>query len=139
MTESQFQKTAASVLKLLGERPAVMDIVLLDHEAMKRMKWRYMRKRTEPNVISFPEPAHFPHPESRKRYLGEIYLNRDILRRQPERSVPLLVHGVLHLLGYDHIEKKDAAIMERMEEKAVSASKKGLRPATSASRKHHAK
>ena len=138
MTEKKFQLMAAKILKALGERAALMDIIILPHEEMRRMKWRYMRKRTEPNVISFPESGNFPHPESKKRYLGEIYLNRDIIRRQPERTVPLLVHGILHLAGYDHIEKKDAAIMERMEERAISAFRKRSRPAV-LSRKRHAK
>lgn len=124
MTEKKLQLMAAKMLKALGERAALMDIVILPHEEMRRMKWRLLRKKTEPNVISFPEPERFPHPETKKRYLGEIYLNRDILRKSPERAAPLLLHGILHLLGYDHIEKKDALLMERLEEKVLTAFEK---------------
>jgi probable rRNA maturation factor len=119
-TEEKFQHMAARILKALGERPATLDIVLLKNDEMRQLKWRYLRKRTEPNVISFPEPAYFPHPERKKRYLGEIYLNRDIIRAAPQRAQPLLTHGILHLLGYDHVEQKDAAIMERLEERVAS-------------------
>lgn len=120
-TEPKLQTLAAKILKTLGERPAALDIVLLAHAEMKRMKWRLLGKRTEPNVISFPEPKQFPHPETKKRYLGEIYLNRDILRKNPGRAAPLLLHGMLHLLGYDHMTKNDAARMERLEEKVLKA------------------
>jgi len=121
MTEKELQLLAAKILKTLGERPATLDIVLLKNAEMKSMKWRFMRKKTEPNVISFPEPERFPHPETKKRYLGEIYLNQDILRKSPGRAMPLLVHGVLHLLRYDHMEKKDAVRMERLEEKVIAS------------------
>ena len=96
-----------------------MDIILLDNKSITKLKARFIKKKTEPNVLSFPEPAHFPHPETKKRYLGEIYLNRDILKKSPERAKALLLHGVLHLLGYDHIKKADIAKMEGLEAKIL--------------------
>ena len=121
MTEEKLQLIAAKILKTLGVRPAMLDIVLLTDAEMKRMKWRLLGKETEPNVLSFPEPKRFPHPETKKRYLGEVYLNRDILKKSPERTAPLLVHGILHLLGYDHKERIAAVQMERLEEKITAS------------------
>lgn len=124
MTEKKLQLIAANILRTQGVRSAALDIILLTNAEMKRMKWRLLRKRTEPNVISFPEPKQFPHPETKKWYLGEIYLNRDILQRKPERAAPLLVHGMLHLLGYDHVKKYDAVRMERLEKTVLAAVRK---------------
>lgn len=121
MTEKKLQILAVKILKVLGTRAGMLDIVLLGDAEMKRMKWRLLGKRTEPNVLSFPEPDRFPHPETKKRYLGEVYLNKDILKKNPERTAPLLLHGILHLLGYDHIRKADATRMERLEEKTLAA------------------
>ena len=120
MTEKKLQLIAANILRALGVRKASLDIVLLKNAEMKRMKWRLLGKRTEPNVLSFPEPARFPHPETKKRYLGEVYLNEDILKKSPERAVPLLLHGMLHLLGHDHIKHADAVRMERLEEATLA-------------------
>jgi probable rRNA maturation factor len=119
-TEKKLRAVADTILKALHESPASLDIILLRNAEMKRIKWDLLKKRTEPNVLSFPEPKLFPHPETKKRYLGEVYLNRDILRKNPQRAIPLLLHGVLHLLGHDHIKKTAAARMERVERKILA-------------------
>jgi probable rRNA maturation factor len=117
--EPKLARLADKILKALRVRGAAMDIILLDNKSMAALKARFIKKKTEPNVLSFPEPAHFPHPETKKRYLGEIYLNRDILKRSPERARALLLHGILHLLGYDHVKKADIAEMETLEAKML--------------------
>jgi probable rRNA maturation factor len=135
MTERKLGNLAKKMLVLLDERPAALDIFLLPHREMKALKARFFKKQTEPNVLSFPEPLHFPHPELSRggygakqgvgrrngavRYLGEIYLNRDILAKSPGRTAPLLLHGILHLLGYDHVKNADAKKMEALEQKLL--------------------
>jgi len=115
MTQQAVQKCSKKILKVLNVRGATLDIFLLKNADIARLKARFIKKKTEPNVLSFVEPLSFPHPETKKKYLGEIYLNEDILKKTPERAVPLLTHGILHLLGYDHIKKIDAAVMEKLE------------------------
>ena len=126
ITERKLQVLAQKMLGLTEVRGATLDIFLLPHEEIKALKARFIKKKTEPNVLAFPEPEEFPHPERghgtsdkrhgmRKQYLGEVYLNADILEKNPERAAPLLLHGILHLLGYDHIKKSDAPKMEAME------------------------
>lgn len=126
MMDKKLGRMARKMLRLLGARNtsvrnALVDIFLLPDRDMAGLKRRFFKKYSEPNVLSFPEPLHFPHPETARRYLGEIYLNRDILRRSPERTASLLLHGILHLLGYDHKKKNDAAMMEKMEKKILES------------------
>lgn len=119
---------ARRIVTLCGESRAALDIFFLRHEEMKALKARFFKKQTEPNVLAFPEPWNFPHPEMKtqrtarsisslatRKYLGEIYLNRAIIRKTPERAVPLLIHGILHLFGYDHGKNADAERMEALE------------------------
>jgi probable rRNA maturation factor len=117
--EPKLFRLADKILKALKVRGATMDIFLLDNKSITKLKARFIKKKTEPNVLAFPEPAHFPHPETKKRYLGEIYLNRDILKKSPERANALLLHGILHLLGYDHMKKGDIVEMEGLEAKIL--------------------
>jgi probable rRNA maturation factor len=139
VTEKKLQILAGKILKTLKVRGATLDIFLLRHQEIKTLKAQFIKKKTEPNVLAFPEPGlfvkrkkdkngafvfeftsdHFPHPETKKIQLGEIYLNSDILNKSPERVAPLLLHGILHLLGYDHIKKSDAPEMEALEKKIL--------------------
>lgn len=71
------------------------------------------------NVKSYPAPPDFPHPETPKKYLGEIYLNPDYIAKVGENFDHMLIHGFLHLLGYDHKIDADAERMEGLEEKLL--------------------
>ena len=119
--DKKIKALADTILKKMHVRGATLDIFLLGNKEMTALKARFIKKKTEPNVLSFPEPAKFPHPEMKKRYLGEIYLNRDILKKSPERAKVLLLHGVLHLLGYDHKKRSDIVEMESLEKKMLES------------------
>ncbi|MEK7114841.1 MAG: rRNA maturation RNase YbeY [Patescibacteria group bacterium] len=78
-------------------------------------------KFMEKNVLSFPAPKEFPRPDI-KNYetLGEIYLNPIYIENHNEDFMFMLVHGFLHLLGYDHKIKSDAMIMEQKENEIMA-------------------
>ncbi len=87
---------------------------------MKRLKKRFLpREKGLANVLSFGEPAGWPHPEDGQERLGEVYLNLDLTESRLDKLIPLLSHGVLHLLGYDHKKKNDRIRMEKMEEEII--------------------
>ena len=78
------------------------------------------RSAAEPGALpDLPVPADGPMP----RELGDIAIAWETCQREAraagkpiaEHVTHLLVHGVLHLLGYDHVRDKDATLMERME------------------------
>ncbi len=117
--EPKLLRLADKILKTLKVWGSTLDIFLLDNNSITRLKARFINKKTEPNVLAFPEPSHFPHPETKKKYLGDIYLNKDILKKTPDRAKALLLHGILHLLGYDHKKKGDIKEMEGLEAKIL--------------------
>lgn len=117
--EPKLARLSHKIMLMLKVKNSTLDIFLLDNKSITRLKARFIKKRTEPNVLAFPEPSYFPHPETKSKYLGEIYMNKDILKKSPERAKALLVHGMLHLLGYDHKKKADLVAMEAMEGKIL--------------------
>lgn len=67
------------------------------------------------NVLSFPADGSFPRPDLSEPSLGEIHLNPNYITAHQENFEYMLVHGFLHLLGYDHIKKSDRITMEAEE------------------------
>jgi probable rRNA maturation factor len=115
ITEKHLYNISKNIFSILEIPDSTLDIFLLKTNDIAKLKARFIKKKTEPNILSFPEPPFFPHPETKKKYLGEIYLNKNILDETPERAAPLLIHGILHLLGYSHHRKKEAEKMESLE------------------------
>lgn len=115
------------VLRRLGAKQASVRIFLVSEREITAIKSEYFfkrrplpRRRTPKkrvDVLAFPEPQGFPHPEASGRLLGEVYLNYDLLGRDPRRLFSLALHGILHLLGYRHHKRSDSIKMETMERK----------------------
>ncbi len=93
-----------------------LEIFLLGGEEMNRLKRTFYPKGSGlANVLAFPPPPNFPDPEARLRSLGQIYVNRDLCRKDYPYLAFLLLHGLLHLLGYEHVGKSDILKMEKRE------------------------
>ena len=71
------------------------------------------------NVLSFPADGSFPRPDLKLPSLGEIHLNPRYIAEHGEDFEYMLVHGFLHLLGYDHIKKNDRMVMEAEEKRLL--------------------
>lgn len=114
-------KTAArKTLEALKIKNTSLEVFFLPDADMKRLKRRFFPKKSGvANVLAFPDRGDFPHPERRKRGLGEIYINQSFFTEGFEEVVFLLIHGILHLLGYNHEEKGDIIKMERLEKMLV--------------------
>ncbi|MCY0149462.1 rRNA maturation RNase YbeY [Hoeflea sp. G2-23] len=108
--------------------PPEVSLVLADDAMMAEInaQWRAQSKPT--NVLSFPAfplvPGGQPGP-----MLGDIILARQTIEREAgELDIPvddhithLVVHGFLHLFGYDHIENDDAEKMEAIETRILTS------------------
>ena len=102
------------------EDNAELSIHLVNRSQMTEFNARYRDKHTDTNVLSFPVHTDLQH---RTGLLGDLILCDEVINREAaERAKPrdhhwahITIHGVLHLLGYDHIDEGDAEIMEALE------------------------
>jgi len=100
-----------------GNLGANITILLTDDDTVADLNTRFLGKSTPTNVLSFPAAAN---PEN---HLGDIALAFGVCAREAhEQGKPLadhlahlVIHGVLHLLGYDHQDEAEAERMESIE------------------------
>ena len=108
-------RAAARVLEMLGVKNSYLEIVFLGNKEMVGLKKAFLPEKKGPaNVLAFPEPEGFPHPESPRRPLGVVYLNKGLSLGMEEFAF-LALHGILHLVGFRHTKKSDILKMEKLE------------------------
>jgi len=105
---------------------AEVSVRLVNEAEMSELNSRYRGKDSSTNVLSFPAdlPGEMEHP-----LLGDIVVCAAVVRREAREQdkseehhwAHMLVHGSLHLLGYDHIEAAQAEEMESLEASILQA------------------
>lgn len=108
-------------------RPVELSIVLADNDQVQELNRDYREQDKPTNVLSFPALAcEYPGKlilEPGPLHLGDIILAFGIVEAEAKaldmafenHFIHLMVHGVLHLLGFDHIEDDEAEEMEALE------------------------
>jgi probable rRNA maturation factor len=105
----------------LGRKKASLTVALANDAAVRKLNARDRRKDKPTNVLSYPS--------GEKSFLGDIVLARQTVWREArqQKKTPaahvshLVVHGTLHLLGYDHeTSEADAERMEALERRILA-------------------
>lgn len=105
-------------------RPAELSIRVVDTAESAALNKRYRHKAGPTNVLSFP--AQLPETLALP-LLGDVVICAPVVMHEAAAQgkasaahwAHMVVHGVLHLLGYDHIEQADAEAMEALEREAL--------------------
>ena len=118
--EEVARRSAAAALKAVFPRPAddaVLTVLLADEASVQALNRDFRGKDAPTNVLSFPAA------KTARPHLGDLALAYGVCAREAlDQHKPLdhhlahlTVHGVLHLLGYDHQADAEAEAMEEME------------------------
>ena len=125
--ESFAIEVSRAVLSYLDLSEAELSILLCDDATIHPLNRDYRGKDKPTDVLSFAQrEGEFAFVDD--NVLGDVIISMDTtIRQAKERSHStevelrvLLVHGILHLLGYDHIEDDEAEIMEAKEREILS-------------------
>ena len=112
-----------AVLAVLPDDDVAIGLLFTSDARIAEINGQWRGKATATNVLSFPVSAATPVPAGEPRPLGDIVMAYGVIAREAlEQKKPfghhvthLIVHGVLHLLGYDHEKDDEAGVMEARE------------------------
>lgn len=123
------EEYVTNIVKKLNIEEAIFNIILVDEEEIHELNKTYRGVDRKTDVITFAleDNKTFKNPEI--RVLGDIYLcipvayvQADIYNHSKVREVCFLAtHGILHLLGYDHMNEEDEREMFSLQEELLSA------------------
>jgi probable rRNA maturation factor len=122
-TRSEAEKIFSAIqkeTKASGE----LEVNVVGDKEITDLNFRYRGKNKTTDVLSF---AWQEDKKVKTKHLGQIYLCYPQIARQAkqlkikikEELARMLIHGFLHILGYDHAQKKDAEKMFKIQEKTV--------------------
>lgn len=121
----KLKKIALTILGLVGHEDAELSLALIGNGEMRRLNSQYRKKNYPTDVLSFPAEESFPQPTP---LLGDVIISvekaaeqaKERHRSLDQEMITLLIHGIVHLMGYDHERSaKDARIMGRLEKKIL--------------------
>ena len=121
LTRVEIRNIAALTLQDHKTR-AELTLRIVQPEEMQALNHQYRQQNKTTNVLAFPsalpESIELSHP-----FLGDIIICSEVMRQESKQLHKTLkahwslivIHGILHLLGYDHINSTDARVMQALE------------------------
>jgi len=119
----KYKRIASAILEFLGKDKAELSLALVGNAEMQRLNAKYRQMNYPTDVLSFAAAKNSPVETS---LLGDVIISvekaaqqaKDRRRTLDEEMITLLIHGIVHLMGYDHERSsKDARVMGRLEKK----------------------
>lgn len=125
-SDELIQNWVEQTLEAEQKNDAELTVRIVDESESAALNEEYRHKSNSTNVLSFP----FECPEEvALNLLGDLVICAPVVEREAKEQqknsqahwAHMLVHGVLHLLGYDHIEQAEAETMEAREIKILES------------------
>jgi probable rRNA maturation factor len=108
-----------------GQEDVELSVRIVDEQESAELNQRYRNKQGATNVLSFPADL----PDSLQLpLLGDLVICAPVVEREAQQQektldahwAHMLIHGSLHLIGFDHIDDQDAEEMEKLETKIIT-------------------
>jgi probable rRNA maturation factor len=123
ISKTQLQTEAQVILNALGSPEGELSILVVDDSQIKTLNQNYLNRPWPTNVIAFPmREGDFS--DVNPQLLGDVVISIETAKREAlhsgisteERFIQLLVHGILHLFGFDH--EKSEQDTRKMDQKS---------------------
>lgn len=114
--------------KFLIAKAGELTLRFVDREEIKQLNLCFRKQNKTTNVLSFPSTLP-PYVKLQTPFLGDVIICPQVLDNESKALkkdlaahwAHIIIHGVLHLLGFDHVKDEDAQIMQEHEIKLLTS------------------
>jgi len=122
-------KKISKIVKFFKGKNIIFTILLTSSLNMRRLNKKFRNRNKSTDVLSFPflPSNNLKFIKQKKFYIGDLAASYEIINFRSKKSNFLLefdkvwVHGLLHLIGYNHVKNKDFFKMNKIEKKILDS------------------
>ena len=122
-------KKISKIVKFFKGKNITFTILLTNSLNMKKLNKKFRNRNKSTDVLSFPffSPNSLKLIKEKKIYLGDIAVSHEIIKSRSKKNNftsefdKVWVHGLLHLLGYDHYKDKNYYKMNKVEKRILNS------------------
>ena len=120
-------KKISNIIKFFRDKNITFTILLTNSLNMKKLNKKFRKNNKSTDVLSFPSfsPKRLQLMKEKKIYIGDIAASYEAIDSRSkfffEEFDKAWVHGLLHLIGYDHIRNKDFYKMDKIEKRILNS------------------
>ena len=122
-------KKIPKIIKFFKKKDITFTILLTSSLNMRKLNKKFRNQNKPTDILSFPSmsPNNLKLIKQKKFYIGDLAASYEIINFRSKKSSFLLeldkvwVHGLLHLIGYNHVKNKDYFEMNKMEKKILNS------------------
>ena len=122
-------KKISNIIKFFKGKNITFTILLTNSLNMKKLNNKFRNRNTSTDVLSFPflSSNNLKFLKQKKIYIGDIAVSYEVINSRSKKKNFFLefdkvwVHGLLHLIGYNHIKNKDYFKMSKFEKRILNS------------------
>jgi len=122
-------KKISKIVKFFKEKNTTFTILLTSSINMKKLNKKFRNKNKPTDVLSFPffSSNNLKSIKQKKIYIGDVATSYEIINSRSKKNNFFFefdkawVHGLLHLIGYNHIKNKDYSKMNKIEKRILNS------------------
>jgi len=122
-------KKISKIVKFFKGKNITFTILLTSSLNMKKLNKKFRNQNTSTDVLSFPflSSNNLKFIKQKKLYIGDVATSYEIINCRSKKNNFLLefdkawVHGLLHLIGYNHIKNQDYSKMNKIEKRILNS------------------
>ena len=120
-------KKISKVVNFFEKKNITFTILLTNSLFMKKLNKKFRKRNKSTDVLSFPtlSPKKLKSIKEKKIYIGDLAVSYEIINSRSKKNFykefdKVWIHGLLHLIGHDHIKNKDYNKMNKIEKRILS-------------------